>query len=122
MLNICLGASQPFCIPQLRILCLALYPIFNKVIWFSGVWLLAQKLEIPKIQYKKHMKLRRKGDQSVATSILLRRGNKLPMEGVTETKCDAETEGMIIQRWSLRIHPINSHQKQTLLWITKRAC
>ena len=27
MLNISLGASQPFGIPQLRILCLALYPI-----------------------------------------------------------------------------------------------
>jgi len=27
MLNIPLGASQPFDIPQLRILCLALYPI-----------------------------------------------------------------------------------------------
>jgi hypothetical protein len=32
-----LGASQPFGIPQLRILCLALYPIFNRVICFSGV-------------------------------------------------------------------------------------
>jgi hypothetical protein len=35
---------------------------------------------------------------SVDTSILLRRGNKIPMEGVTETKCKAETEGMTIQR------------------------
>jgi hypothetical protein len=35
-----LCASQPFGIPQLRILCLALYPIFNRVIWFSGVHLL----------------------------------------------------------------------------------
>jgi hypothetical protein len=35
-----LGASQPFDIPQLRILSLALYPIFNRVIWFSGVQLL----------------------------------------------------------------------------------
>jgi hypothetical protein len=34
------GASHPFCIPQLRILCLALYPIFNRVIWFSRVQLL----------------------------------------------------------------------------------
>jgi hypothetical protein len=32
-----LGASQLFGIPQLRILCLALYPIFNRVNWFSGV-------------------------------------------------------------------------------------
>jgi hypothetical protein len=34
------SASQPFGIPQLRILCLALYPIFNVVIWISGVQLL----------------------------------------------------------------------------------
>jgi len=33
------GASQPFSIPQLRILCLALYPIFNRVILSSGVYL-----------------------------------------------------------------------------------
>jgi hypothetical protein len=31
--------------------------------------------------------------QSVDTSLLLRRGNKIPMEGVTETKFRAETEG-----------------------------
>jgi hypothetical protein len=28
----------------------------------------------------------------------LRKGNKTPMEGVTETTCGAETEGMTIQR------------------------
>jgi hypothetical protein len=43
------------------------------------------------------MKLK-KEDQSVATSNLLRRGNKTPMEGVTETKCGVETEEMPIQR------------------------
>ena len=37
MLNISLGASQPFEFPQLRILYLALFPIFNRVICFSGV-------------------------------------------------------------------------------------
>jgi hypothetical protein len=34
MLNIFLGTSQPLGIPQLRILCLALYHIFNRVICF----------------------------------------------------------------------------------------
>jgi hypothetical protein len=34
----------------------------------------------------------------VDTSILLRRENKIPMEGFTETNCGAETEGMTIQR------------------------
>jgi hypothetical protein len=37
MLNISLGDSQPLCIPQLRIFCLSLYHVFNRVIWFSGV-------------------------------------------------------------------------------------
>jgi hypothetical protein len=34
----------------------------------------------------------------VDSSILLRKGNKILMEGVTETKCGAETEWMTIQR------------------------
>ena len=40
------------------------------------------------------MKLKKKTDQSVDTLLLLRMGNKMPMEGVTETKFGAETEGM----------------------------
>jgi hypothetical protein len=40
------------------------------------------------------MKLKKKEDQSVDTSILLRRGNNIPMEGVIKTKFGAETEGM----------------------------
>jgi hypothetical protein len=38
--EILLGVSQPFGIPQLRIPCFLMYPIFNMVIWFSGVKLL----------------------------------------------------------------------------------
>jgi hypothetical protein len=69
------------------------------------------------------MKLKKKEDQSVDTSILLRRGNKIPMEGVTETKHEAETEGMTIQRLlHLGIHPINNHQNQTLLCMPSSAC
>jgi hypothetical protein len=33
----------------------------------------------------------------VDTSVFLRRGNKIPMESITETKFRAEPEGMIIQ-------------------------
>jgi hypothetical protein len=56
------------------------------------------------------MKLKKKEDQSVDTLILLRRENKIPMEGVIETKCGAETEGMTIQRLPhLGIHPIYNH-------------
>jgi hypothetical protein len=64
------------------------------------------------------MKLKKKEDQSVNTSILLRRENKISMEGVTETKCGAKTKGKTIQRLPhLRIHPINNHQTQTQLWM-----
>jgi predicted DNA binding CopG/RHH family protein len=83
-------------------------PITKEHTWYSlsDKWILAQKLRIPKIQFTKHMKLKKKEDQSVDTSILVRRGNKIPMEEVTETKFRAETEGMPIQRLShLGIHP-----------------
>jgi hypothetical protein len=79
-------------------------------------WILAQKLRIPKIQFINHMKLKNKEDQSVDTSILLRRRDKTSMEGATETKCGTETERMTIQRLPhLGIHPIYNHQTQTLL-------
>jgi hypothetical protein len=39
------------------------------------------------------MKLKKKEDQSMDTLILLRKGNKMPVEGVTETKLGGETEG-----------------------------
>jgi hypothetical protein len=60
------------------------------------MWILAQKLRIPKIQFAKHMKLKKNEDQSVDTLPLLRMGNKIPMEGVTETKFGAEMEGWTI--------------------------
>ena len=69
------------------------------------------------------MKLKKKEDQSVGTSTLLRRGNKITMEGVTEAKCGEDTEGMTIQKLPhLGIHPINTHQTQTLLQMPARDC
>jgi hypothetical protein len=47
-----------------------------------------------KIQFAKHVKLKKNEDKSVDTLPLLKIGNKTPMEGVTETKCGAETERM----------------------------
>ena len=45
------------------------------------------------------------------------------MGGNTETKCGAETEGKNIQKVPhLVIHPIYSHQTQTLLWMPTSAC
>jgi hypothetical protein len=69
------------------------------------------------------MKLKKKEDQSLDTSVFLRRGNKIPIGGDTETKCGAETEGKAIQRLPhLGINPIYSHQTQKLLWMPRSAC
>ena len=67
------------------------------------------------------MKLKKKEDQSVDISFLLRMGNKIPKEGVTEIKFGAETEGRTIQRLPHPvIHLINNHQTQTLWQIPTR--
>ena len=86
-------------------------PITKEHTWYAltDKWISAQKLRIPKIQFAKHMKLKKKEDQSVDTLILLRRGNKISMEGVTETEFRTETEGRTIQRLPhLGIYPIRS--------------
>jgi hypothetical protein len=67
------------------------------------------------------MKLK-KEDQSVNTTILLRKTNKILMGANVETKCRAETEGEPIQKLPhLRIYPIYSHQTQTVLWMPRSA-
>jgi hypothetical protein len=43
-------------------------------------WKEPQKLRIPKIQFAKHKKIKKKEDQHGDTSFLLRIGNKIPME------------------------------------------
>ena len=56
------------------------------------------------------------------TSILLRMGNKVPMDGVTETKFGAEAEEKTIQKLLyLGIHPIYNHQTHSLLWMLTSA-
>jgi hypothetical protein len=54
-------------------------PITKEHTWYAltDEWILAQKLWIPKIQFIGHMKLKKKEDQGVGTSILLRKGNKI---------------------------------------------
>jgi hypothetical protein len=42
------------------------------------------------------MKLKKKKDQSVSASVLLRKGDKILKEANMETKCHAETEGKTI--------------------------
>jgi hypothetical protein len=64
------------------------------------------------------MKPKKKEDQNVDASVLLRRVNKILTGGNMETKCGAETERKAIQKLSHRgIHPIYSHQTRMLLWM-----
>jgi hypothetical protein len=68
-------------------------------------------LRIPKIQFTDHMKLKKKEDQSVATSVFLRSGNKILTGGKYGDKAWNSTEEKTIQRLShLGIHPIYSQQ------------
>ena len=100
-------------------------PITKEVSWYALIdkWILAQNLEYPTIQFAKHKKIRKKEDQCVDTSFLFRIENKIPMGGVTETKFGAETKEWTIQRLPHQgIHPIISHQTQTLLHMPARFC
>jgi hypothetical protein len=42
------------------------------------------------------VKLKKKEDQSVGASVLLRRGDKIIIGGNMEIKCGAETDGKVI--------------------------
>jgi hypothetical protein len=59
----------------------------------------------------------------VDTPFLLRIGVKISMEGVTKIKFEAKMKGWTIQRLHhSEIHPIISHQMQTLLHIQAGFC
>jgi hypothetical protein len=82
-------------------------PFTKEHTWYA----LTEKLRIPKIQFVKQTNLKEKEDQPVDTSFLLRMGNKILMEGVTETKFRAEMEWRIIQRLPhLGMHAVYNHQ------------
>jgi hypothetical protein len=69
------------------------------------------------------MKLKKNEDECVATLLLFRIGNKIPMEGVTETTIGAETKGWTTQRLPYpRIHPIISPQTLTPLHTLAKFC
>jgi hypothetical protein len=61
-------------------------PITKEVIRYALTYkrILAQKLRIPKIQFAKHKKIKKREDQQVDTSLLLRIENNLTMNRVTE--------------------------------------
>jgi hypothetical protein len=57
------------------------------------IWVLETTLRFPG---RKRMKFKKNKDQSVDTLPFLRNGNKTPIEGITETKFGAVTEGWTI--------------------------
>jgi hypothetical protein len=71
-------------------------PITNKSLDMHSL-LLAQKHRIHKIKFAKQKKIKKREYQRVDTSFLLRMGNKIPMEGVTETEFGAKTERRTIR-------------------------
>jgi hypothetical protein len=100
-------------------------PITKEHTWYvlTEKSILAQKLGISKIQLTDHIKPKRKEDQNVDASVLLRRVNKILTEVNIETTCGTEIKGKAIQRLHhLGIHPIYSHQTQMLLWMPESAC
>ena len=100
-------------------------PITKEQTWYAltDKWILTLKLRLPKIQFAKHMKLKKKEDQSVDISFLLRMGNKIPIEGVTETKFGDETEGRMMQRLPHSgIHTVINHRTQTQSHMPARFC
>ena len=66
------------------------------------------------------MKLKPKDDQILDT-LLLRRGNKIPMERVTKTNFGADTEFLPANSHQ-GIHRIYNHQTQTLLHMPEWFC
>jgi hypothetical protein len=67
------------------------------------------------------MKSKKKEEQSVDASVLLRRGNKMLTGGSMETKCGSEMEGKAVQRLPyMWIYHIYSHQTQTLLSVPRK--
>jgi hypothetical protein len=74
-------------------------------------WIAPPKFSIHNIQFTDYMNPKKKEDQNVDASVLLRRMSKILTGGNMETKYGTETEGKTIQRLPhLGIHPVYSHQ------------
>ena len=57
---------------------------------------ISPNFRIPKIQLPDYMKLKKKKNQRVGASVLLRRERKILKGENTETKCGVKTEGKAI--------------------------
>jgi hypothetical protein len=81
-------------------------PVTKEYTWYvlTYKWILRRKLRIPIIQLTDHMKLKKKEDQRVDASVLLRRGNKILTEGrewvgLGQKRGEGEEKGRQEQVW-----------------------
>ena len=99
-------------------------PVTKDHSWYAltDKWILALKLGIPKIQFTYQMMPKEEEEQSMDTVFLIRRRNKIPTEGDTETKCGEESERKTIQILPhLGIHPTYNYKTHTLFWMPTSA-
>jgi len=68
------------------------------------------------------MKLKKKADQNMDASVLLRRGSKILMGGNSWTKSGVGTEEKDIQKLPHLPHLICNHQTHSLLLMARSAC
>jgi hypothetical protein len=68
------------------------------------------------------MQLKKKEHQSLDPSFLLRMGNKIPMDRVTETKFSVDPEGIFQRMPHLGIQPIKQPPNPVTRELSTRAC
>jgi hypothetical protein len=106
-ISLCLftGKLSPFILKDIKenkVIVASCYFVVRREImfmWLSSFWFDKRRLFSCyfKIQFTDQMKLKKKEDHDVDTSVLFRRGIQIPMGGDTETMFGGETEEMIIQ-------------------------
>jgi hypothetical protein len=99
-------------------------PITKEHTWYAltDKWILAQEVRIPKIQFTDQMKLKKKEEKSIDTSVFLRRRNKIPIQRHTEIQRQSMEQRLKESSPRDWIHLIYTHQTQTLLWMLESAC
>jgi hypothetical protein len=70
-------------------------PVTKEHTWYAltDKWIFGKKLRIPTLQLTYHMKLKKKEDQGVDASVILRRGNKVIKRGRGRKKEEKEKGG-----------------------------
>jgi len=100
------------------------HPEWGKAVTNEHMWdapndkqILDQNLGILHISFTDHVRLKKKEDQNVNASVLLRRGNKILMGRNTGLMTGVKTKGKAIQRLPhLGIHPYAATKPRHYCW------